>query len=353
MLNKKTKIIFYSLIIFITLCFFFNSKITYAERNTNTAKIVIDASTKRVLYGENINEKMYMASTTKILTAITVIENCNIFDIINVTSETVGVEGSSIYLKDGDKYTVMDLLYGLMLRSGNDCAETLAKYCSGNIDNFVLLMNKTAKKIGANNSNFTNPHGLHNDNHYTTAYDLAIISSYAMENNVFRDIVSSKYHKITNLSNNKTTIIKNKNKMLFNFKDANGIKTGFTKNAGRCLVSSAKKNNMELISVVLNCGPMFEESESMLNNSFNSYKYVKVLDSKDILDFVKINNKICNIIIKKDVFLPLSENEKNDLIIKYNYNYDLNKDQNNENIGYVEFYIKNSLIFTEKLYTIE
>ena len=154
--------------------------------DNNSAEIVMEVNSNRVLYEHNINEKKYMASTTKILTAICVIENCDLDNVVTVTDKTVGIEGSSIYLQAGEKLTVKELLYGLMLRSGNDCAETLAVYCSSSIEKFAALMNDTAKRIGALNSNFVNPHGLHNENHYTTAYDLALISCYAIKNEDFK-----------------------------------------------------------------------------------------------------------------------------------------------------------------------
>ena len=159
-----------------------------SDFNYNTSsEIVMEASTNRVLYANNIYEKYYMASSTKILTSIIVIENCDLAETVEVGAKTVGIEGSSIYLEAGEKLTVKDLLYGLMLRSGSDCAETLAVHCAGSIEKFAELMNKTAERIGAKNSHFVNPHGLHDDNHYTTAYDLALISCYAIQNKDFKE----------------------------------------------------------------------------------------------------------------------------------------------------------------------
>ncbi|MBO5068249.1 MAG: D-alanyl-D-alanine carboxypeptidase, partial [Clostridia bacterium] len=176
-MKKIYKTIVFSLILTLFSIMIFNQNNFNVVAYTNSvSEIIMDVNSGRVLFENNAYEKKYMASTTKILTAICIIENCNISDVITVTDKTVGVEGSSIYLEVGEKLSVKDLLYGLMLRSGNDCAETLAVYCSGSIEKFSLLMNETAKKIGALNSNFVNPHGLHNDNHYTTAYDLALIS---------------------------------------------------------------------------------------------------------------------------------------------------------------------------------
>ena len=211
---------------------------------SNSSEIVMELDSKRVVYSLNENQKMYMASTTKILTAITIIENCNLEDIVIVKKQTTGVEGSSIYLQEGEKLSVKDLLYGLMLRSGNDCALTLAVHCSGSSENFARLMNDSARKIGANNSNFVNPHGLHDDNHYTTAYDLALISCYAMKNERFREIVSTKTVEIPFTTQNYNRRLVNKNKMLNEFEGSTGIKTGYTKKAGRCLVSSCKRNGI-------------------------------------------------------------------------------------------------------------
>ena len=165
------------------------NNLAYAD--SFSSEIVMEVSSKRVLYENNYTIKKYMASTTKILTALVVILNCNMTDIITINSRSVGIEGSSIYLEEGEKLSVKDLLYGLMLRSGNDCAHALALHCSNSIEDFAMLMNKTAKDLGAINSNFTNPHGLHDDNHYTTAYDLALISCSAMKNPIFREIVST------------------------------------------------------------------------------------------------------------------------------------------------------------------
>ena len=176
--------------------------------------MLIDASDGTILYEKNAHIKKGMASTTKILTAIVIIENCNLEETITITKDTIGIEGSSIYLEEGEKLTIKDLLYGLMLRSGNDCAETLAKYCCGSIESFATLMNETAKKIGANNSNFVNPHGLHNDEHYTTAYDLALITAKALKNDIFKEIVSTKKINISNETENYDRVLINKNKII-------------------------------------------------------------------------------------------------------------------------------------------
>lgn len=322
---------------------------------TNSSEIVMEVSTNRILDGNNYNQKMFMASTTKILTAITIIENCNLDDIVTVTENTVGVEGSSIYLEAGEKLSVKDLLYGLMLRSGNDCAETLAVYCSNTIENFAILMNQTAKRIGANSSNFVNPHGLHDDNHYTTAYDLALISCYAMKNNDFRQIVSTKSIQIPWTTREYPRVLVNKNKMLKEFEGSTGIKTGFTKKAGRCLVSSSYRNGMEIICVVLNCPPMFERSKELLTKAFNEYEMCSIFESDYIVDFIedKVKQEKIGVIIKNDIRIPLTKTEKENLILEFDYpktiDYSINS---NKEIGKVNIYSGNNLIFTEKLFTI-
>ncbi len=335
--------------------FLFFEKTVYAMNyNNSTSEIIMDVCSNRVLYSKNASEKKYMASTTKILTAITIIENCNLSDIVEVTKQSIGVEGSSIYLEEGEKLSVKELLFGLMLRSGNDCAETLALYCSKSIKNFADLMNETAKKIGAKSSNFVNPHGLHDDNHYTTAYDLALISCYAMKNKDFREIVGTQKVKIPFSTQNTVRLLINKNKMLSSFVGATGIKTGFTKKAGRCLVSSVVRNGMELVSVVLNSPNMFERSKELLTNAFNEYEVKKIVDCNNVIDFIDIDkssNK-CPIYIKNDIILPISKDEEND--IKINYNYEKKLDfgtAKDTNIGQIEIYIKNNLIFIEKIYT--
>ena len=348
---KKLAFIFSIVVLFG--CFVINSNTNNVFASSNTAEVVMELNSNRVLHELNANKKMYMASTTKILTAITIIENCELSDVVTVEKESVGIEGSSIYLEVGERLTVKDLLYGLMLRSGNDCAETLALYCSGSIYAFAELMNDTAKKIGANNSNFVNPHGLHDDNHYTTAYDLAKIACYSMKNDDFREIVGTQKIKIPFTTRNTKRLLLNKNKMLKEFDGATGIKTGYTKKAGRCLVSSCFRNGMELICVVLNSPPMFERSKELLTETFNLYENVKLVESDNFVGFTEYNGNNLPLHIKNDVILPLNNKEKEQLRIEYDYPKTLNKNYDFEKeIGFVKIYCSNNLIFQEKIYTI-
>lgn len=359
MINKTFKNFFkFILIILATICFinpmlFLNSSKKAFALNTTSSEIVMEVNSKRVLYENNSNDKKYMASTTKILTAITVIENFDISEEIKVTSNTTGIEGSSIYLEAGEVLTVEQLLYGLMLRSGNDCAETLAVNLVGSIEKFACLMNDMAKKIGANDSNFVNPHGLHDDNHYTTAYDLALISSYAIKNPIFEKIVSTKYIEIPWTTREYNRKLYNKNKMLSKYEGANGIKTGFTKKAGRCLVTSCVKDGMELVCVVLNCPQMWERSSSLLDKFYDEYNLLKVIESDNIIDFydTSLGDKV-GVYVKNDIILPISKNEKDYLKIKLNYSNIKGFIKKDSEIGKVEIYCKNNLLFEEKIYNI-
>lgn len=350
--NKILKIIIIFLIIF---NFFMSDKTQLSLAEDNSSEIVMEVSSKRVLSAKNCKDKKYMASTTKILTAITIIDNCDLSKNVVITKETTGIEGSSIYLEEGEILSVKDLLYGLMLRSGNDCAETLAVYCSGSIQDFALLMNETAKKIGALDSNFVNPHGLHDDNHYTTAYDLALISCYAMKNSDFRQIVSTKSIKIPWTTHDYSRVLINKNKMLSEFEGSTGIKTGYTKKAGRCLVSSCFRNGMELVCVVLNCPPMFERSKELLSGCFDNYGMYSILKKDFIIDFIEIEgiNERLGVCVPEDVNLPLTKTEAENLKIEFDYYKTLKYpiDTKSE-IGKVCFYSANNLIFTQKLFTI-
>ncbi len=234
-----------------------------------SSAVVIDGVSGHIIYEKNAYKKMPMASTTKIMTAICTIENINTNIPITVDDRAVGVEGSSIYLEKGEVITVKELLYAMMLNSGNDAATALAIAVSGSVDDFCHLMNSTAKTIGAKNTNFTNPSGLYDDNHYTTAYDLALIASYAMKNPLFCDIVSTKEMKISKGADG-SRYLKNHNKLLWQYEGCTGVKTGYTKKCGRCLVSSAQKDGATLVAVTLNAPDDWRDHTAMLNYGFEN-----------------------------------------------------------------------------------
>lgn len=269
------------------------------------SSIVIEQSSKRVLYAEDENVRCYPASTTKILTAYIALNTLELDRIVTIPKEASGVEGSSLYLKCGDKISVEDLLYGLMLRSGNDCAVALALEVCQNIEDFASLMNITAMQLGAKNSHFVNSHGLHDDLHYTTAYDLGLITSKAYDNDKFVEIVSTSKRKI--VVNDEPRYIANKNKLLASFDGANGVKTGYTKKSGRCLVGGAKRDGMQLISVVLNHSDMWNDTVRMLKNAFDDYMMIP-LDKALLLggdDVIKVHIKQNVTPCWKDIYYPV------------------------------------------------
>ncbi|MDE7265205.1 MAG: D-alanyl-D-alanine carboxypeptidase, partial [Clostridia bacterium] len=238
------------------------------------SEIAMELSTGTVLTEHNADAQLPMASTTKILTAIIIIEDCNLDEVITVPTEAVGVEGSSIYLKKDEQIDIRDLLYGLMLRSGNDSATALAIHHSGTVEKFAEVMTERANQMGAEHSNFKNPSGLPDSEHYTTARDLCKIACYAMNNPQFKQIVST-----TNYNGNFRSFA-NKNKMLHKYEGANGVKTGYTVKAGRCLVSSAERNGMDVVCVVLNCPDMYERSCAIFDNCFKDYKLLDLNEDK-------------------------------------------------------------------------
>ena len=268
-------------------------------------EIVIEQSTGRILYENGARKKMPMASTTKIATCITAIENYSGFidERVCVPDCAVGTEGSSLYLKRGETLLFSDLLYGLMMRSGNDCAVSLAVLTAGSVENFARLMNQTAEKAGAYQTNFVNPHGFHDDNHYTTANDLYLVTREALKNQKFCEIVKTKTAKIpaTNLVKERT--ISSTNHLISRYRNtfhyypyATGVKTGSTTEAGNCLIATAEKNGISLLSVVLGCenadqnenAYSFVDTKAMFEYVFNNYKSVTVAQSTDVIADSKV-----------------------------------------------------------------
>lgn len=318
---------------------------------------VVETSSKRVLFSQNANQRLPMASTTKIMTAITAIENCDDLDKQFVVSKkAVGVPGTSLYLREGDVYSTRDLLYALMLISGNDASVAIAEHVAGSASEFVTKMNDLAKKIGVKNTHFANTHGLDADGHYTTAYDLAIITAYALENPTFRQIVATKNIKITN-GDNENKYLRNKNKLLFTLDGCIGVKTGFTNDAGRCLVSAIERDGMTLVCVVLNCGPMFQESAEILRECSEKYKLYNITfmyDFKHEIEVVNGSKVSAKIDTKEKFFYPLTEQEKEKLKIIYDYRHVVDAPlKKGTAIGVVQTFLGNNLLFSEKIYTIE
>ncbi len=239
--------------------------------------IVLDRLSKKVLYGKNEYNKVKMASTTKIMTAIIVIENCDLNKTIQVSKKAARIHGSRLGLKTNDKITVRDLLYGLMLCSGNDAAVALAETISGSISGFCNLMNLKAKELGLTNTHFESPHGLDSEGHYTTAYELALLANYSLNNPTFLNIVHTKNYTVTINGNPKN--LNNTNELLGSLNGVYGVKTGFTNGANRCLVTSCKRNNMDIICVVLGCDTKkfrTQDSIKLIEYTFKNYEYVNI-----------------------------------------------------------------------------
>lgn len=285
------------------------------------AAVIYDRKTKEIIWGKNENEKKAMASTTKIMTAIVVLEKGNLSDVVTISKKAANTGGSRLKINTNDKVSVLDLLYGLMLRSGNDAAVALAEYVGGSIEGFAELMNKKATEIGLKNTHFVTPHGLDNIEHYTTAYELAVLTDYAMQNEKFSKIVNTKNTTIS--INGVARNIYNTNELLGTLNGVNGVKTGFTNNAGRCLVTSCTRNGNQIITVVLGCdAKKYRTSDSikLIEYAFKNYTRVNI-EEKVKIEFEKwkqINGKRIYISKgeKSDVNLELKEITKKEIPVK-------------------------------------
>jgi D-alanyl-D-alanine carboxypeptidase (penicillin-binding protein 5/6) len=278
----------------------------------SSASSLVEVESQRVLYSENGDKKLPMASTTKIMTALVAIEKGNLSDTVTITKEASGVEGSSIYLEVGETLTLEELLYGLMLHSGNDAAVAIAIHVGGSVSGFCEMMNQKARELGAHNTNFVNPHGLPASNHYTTANDLALIAAAAMRNEQFRNIVGTTSKTIPHDGRSWDRALNNKNKLLYSYNGANGIKTGYTKAAGRCLVGSACRDGMQLVSVVLNCSDIYNDTAAILDYGFANFARHTILAKNAVLGEVTVKNGIEEALearAKDDIVLTLTEEE--------------------------------------------
>ena len=268
--------------------------------------VLLDAATGRILAGRLPDQKSLIASTTKIMTALVVCEQCNVLDRVRIPKEAVGIEGSSMYLQEGEILTIQELLYGLMLRSGNDAATALAIYCGGTVEGFAQLMNDKARTLGLKNTHFENPHGLDSAQHYSTAEDLAVLSAYAMGNPIFAKIVSTKTVRVGQRQ------LTNHNKLLWQVEGADGVKTGFTKAAGRILVSSAMRDGRRLIAVTISAPDDWQDHAQLLSDGFSRYQPKQIVRVNDVLGTVEIaggQERTVELIAKEDFSYPLAQGE--------------------------------------------
>lgn len=330
----------------------------YGEELDLSAKsfILMDEISGRVLIEKNSREKLPMASTTKIMTTLVAIENGNLEDNVKIDGESEGVEGSSIYLREGEVLNLKDLLYGLMLRSGNDSAVAIAKHIGGDTKSFIDMMNNKAKEIQAFDTSFANPHGLDEENHYTTSYDLALITREAFKNEIFRDIASTKSYRADRSREN---YFLNKNKTLWDYEGADGVKIGYTHGARRCLVSTAKRSNMRLIAVSLNAPDWYNDNYKLFDYGFEHYKPFLIYNKGQFMTKVYNEKAEDDIILvsKNDFLYPLTEDEKENIKIKVNTNDNISLPiMKGDRLGKIETYLNGKLIKKDDLvakYTVE
>lgn len=333
------------------------------------AALIYDDTYDSILYSKNINKKLYPASTTKVLTAILVLENADLNDMVRIDKEVVeNTYGSHISLDYNEEISVDDLLHALLIASANDAALALAKHVSGSIEAFVDLMNQKAQEIGTTHTHFSNPNGLHNDNHYSTAYDLLLISKYAMDNNIFKKIVSIPKYKIkatnkkedriiynTNkfLHSNEKTIVNNKSVPIY-FEGVSGLKTGYTDEAGRCLITYAENDNRKIYTIVLksNYDNIYSDTLKLLDESFYKYSVKKIGYKNEFIQNVKVKNSYLPTIpatLDDDIYYLSSDRNKNvskKVIFKENIKAPIKK---GTKLGEINYFIDGNLIKSSKI----
>lgn len=303
--------------------------------------IVMDRDTNRILYGVNEEEQLLIASTTKIMTSLVVLNNVDIKEVVEVDESILKSYGSNIYIEVGEKITVEDLLYGLMLRSGNDAAMMLATYVGGSEDGFVILMNEMAKSIGMKKTTFINASGLEDDKgngNISTAYDMGLLMNYAMQHKIFKTITGTKKRVVK--TNYKTYEWYNKNKLLDDYKYTTGGKTGFTRKAYRTLVTTASKDGKNLTIVTLHQANDFAIHEKLYEEHFKKYKLVEIIDADTFM------NKE-GFYVKEDFKMLLADNEINNVKIEVEYTNDAI-----DRIGYVTVSLYDNIYYQSDLYLI-
>lgn len=302
----------------------------------------MEEDTKRVLVSKNMNKKKLIASTTKIMTGILAIESGKLNKTVTVTDKVLESYGSAIYLSIGEKMKLKDMVYGLMMQSGNDAALMIAEYLGGE-EKFVEKMNEKAKEIGMKSTVFKNPHGLdEKSENYSTAYDMALLMRYALSDSTFRKITGCKKHTVK--TDEKTYVWKNKNKLLYTYKYTTGGKTGYTDKARRTLVTSASKGDMNLIVVTLNDPNDFKNHKELYEYGFNNYSMEKVFDK----DKIKIKGK--KAYAKDDYYYPITKEEKELINIEYKIK-DKKTYKKDEQVGEAIIKLGNKTIHKEKLYS--
>lgn len=318
--------------------------------------VVIDANSGMVLYEKNKDEKVYPASTTKIMTALLAIEQGDLDKKVKISPKAIGVEGSSIYLTPGEILPLRDLVYGLMLRSGNDSAVAIAEEIAGGTDKFVDMMNERAHSLGAKNTHFMNPNGLHDENHYTTSYDMALIARQAMNNPAFKEVAKAKSYQ-ANRGEGKFNVFYNKNKVVYQYEGGTGIKIGYTKVAGRTLVAASERSGTELICVVMGAPNWFNDTYALMDYAYSNYEQVKIADGQKPLKAFAISGgdkEQVYVGTRKDVYCPVKKGVQSDLGVAYAVN-DMGKAPVSrwQEAGLLHIYVDGKYCYSEPLYYME
>ena len=364
------RVLFYILIF---TCFLVNFNTVFATPAIlSESAVLIDAGSGTILAQKNADKKMYPASLTKIMTAILALELGELTDVITVDDDTpFEIDGSHIALEPGEILTLKDLLHALMLPSANDAASVIAKHYGGSLENFVKMMNQKAKELGAYSTNFTNPHGLHDTNHYSTAADLALITKYAMENDAFRKIVSTtKYEIQTTNKKDEPRYFTSLNKLLYNtsynqiyvdgvyispyYEYANGAKTGYTPEAGNCLVATAKKDGTELIAVTMKgiSLEMYQDSHNLFNYGFEEYESTTLVGKNTFIKNIRITNgdsKEISVITESDLTALIQKNSFDDIKSNVYINDITLPIEKNNVVGKIEYTLDDEVIGTVNL----
>lgn len=354
-------------------CFLVNLSAAYAAPSLlSESAVLIDAKSGTILAQKNADKKMYPASLTKIMTAIIAIEMGKLTDVITVDDDTPHeIEGSHIALEPGEILTLKDLLYALMLPSANDAALAIAKYYGKSADGFVKIMNQKAKELGAFNTHFENPHGLHSENHYTTAADLALITKYAMENETFRKIVATtKYEIQTTNKKDEPRYFTTLNKLLYNtsnnqiyvdgayispyYEYATGAKTGYTPEAGNCLAATAKKDGTQLIAVTMKgiSLEMYQDAHNLFNYGFGEYENITLISKNTFVKNIKIANgdsKEISVITENDLNMLIEKSSSGDIKSNVIMNDITLPIEKNDVVGKIEYTLNNEVIGTVNL----
>lgn len=322
---------------------------------TSTAAILMEQDTHRVLYGKNERKKVKIASTTKILTAIVAIENSSLDEKVTISKKAAGTGGSTVGLKSGSEVSLKSLMYGMLLKSGNDCAVAIAEHVGGSTEKFAEMMNKKAYEIGAKDTHCTNPHGLDTEDNHSTAYDLALITCYAKTNETLSKMLGTE--STTMAFGKESKYLANTNRLLFTYQYCDGGKTGFTNGANRCLVATAKKEDLKIVAVVLGANTTdirFNEAKELLKYGIENYKMTDVSESINwYIDIPVYKGNIYSYVRKFNFnqMIPLKQGELEQIYISQTIVQSLYAPvQRGSYLGKIELYIEQELLYSKNIY---